>query len=76
MTFQRGQGLRMGVSHSGVDDTNERMCAAMALQEGERYQCPDAGCGCEITVTQSAAEGDAGNQSPTCCCGHRMDKVG
>ena len=48
----------------------------MALQEGETYRCPEAGCGCEITVTQGAAEGDAGNQSPTCCCGHTMDKVG
>jgi len=40
----------------------------MALREGEVYRCPDAGCGCEVTVTRSAAAGCSGQQSPTCCC--------
>lgn len=26
----------------------------MALREGEVYRCPDANCGCEITVTKGA----------------------
>ena len=28
----------------------------MALQTGEVYRCPDANCGCEITVTKGARE--------------------
>lgn len=45
----------------------------MALQQGERFRCPEAACGCEITVTKSAAAGDSGSQAPTCCCGHQME---
>lgn len=48
----------------------------MALREGEVYRCPDQSCGCEVTVTRSAAEGCPGQQNPTCCSGHTMDKVG
>lgn len=47
----------------------------MALQEGEVYRCPDAACGCEVTVTKGAAAGNGGDRNPTCCCGHTMDKV-
>lgn len=48
----------------------------MALKEGEQYRCPDPGCGCEVTVTKSAAADDAGDQAPRCCCGHSMEKTG
>jgi len=26
----------------------------MAFKEGEVYKCPDADCGCEVTVTKAA----------------------
>jgi hypothetical protein len=44
----------------------------MALKEGETYRCPDAKCGCEITVTHSANPDCKGNQNPRCCCGKEM----
>ena len=47
----------------------------MALREGEVYRCPDQDCGCEVTVTRSAAENCRGQENPTCCSGHTMDKV-
>lgn len=47
----------------------------MALQTGEKYRCPDQDCACEIQVTKGAKEGHGGNQAPTCCCGHSMEKV-
>jgi hypothetical protein len=34
------------------------------LQEGERYECPDANCGCAIQVIKAAAPGKGGNQAP------------
>ncbi|MDJ0464593.1 hypothetical protein [Streptomyces sp. H27-C3] len=48
----------------------------MAFVQGEVYRCPDPDCGCEITVTKGAAPGHGGDQVPTCCCGHRMEKAG
>lgn len=47
----------------------------MALREGEIYRCPDRACGCEVTVTRSAPDGCPGEQNPTCCSGHTMEKV-
>ena len=47
----------------------------MAFQEGDKYKCPDAECGCEIQVTKSVAPGKGGDQNPTCCCGKEMVKV-
>jgi hypothetical protein len=47
----------------------------MALQEGEVYRCPDPQCGCEVTVTRSAAPGCPGDRNPTCCQGHVMEKI-
>lgn len=46
----------------------------MAFKQGEVYDCPDPECGCEVTVTKSAKEGQGGNQNPMCCCGKRMEK--
>ncbi len=47
----------------------------MALKEGQVYKCPNPDCGCEITVTRSAAPGKGGDQAPRCCCGKEMQKV-
>lgn len=47
----------------------------MAWKEGDRYQCPDASCGCEIQVTKGPAAGRGGDAAPTCCCGSEMKKV-
>ena len=47
----------------------------MAFQEGERYRCSDADCGCEIEVTKGAAPGKGGDEGPRCCCGMEMKKV-
>ena len=47
---------------------------AMALKQGEAYRCPDAACGCAVTVTESAAPGKGGNLNPRCCCGKEMVK--
>ncbi len=44
----------------------------MALKQGEVYVCPDAGCGCEITVTKGAPASCGGKHSPRCCCGKEM----
>jgi hypothetical protein len=46
----------------------------MALQKGEVYRCPDAQCGCEVTVTKAAAPGKGDAQGPRCCCGKEMKK--
>lgn len=46
----------------------------MAFREGEVYRCPEVECGCEVTVTKSAAAGRGGDQNPTCCCGLSMVK--
>lgn len=47
----------------------------MAFKEGEIYRCPDANCGCEVTVTKGAPEGCKGEENPSCCCGMKMEKV-
>lgn len=46
----------------------------MALQEGERYQCPNEYCGCVIEVVRGANPGQGGDQPPRCCCGMEMVK--
>lgn len=47
----------------------------MALHEGEQFTCPDPNCGCQVTVTKSAADTDTGDQAPRCCCGHSMNQT-
>lgn len=47
----------------------------MPFREGEVYRCPDANCGCELTVTEGAPATCGGEQSPTCCCGKTMVKA-
>ena len=45
------------------------------MQQGEKYQCSNDECGCEITVTRASQLEDA-DQNPTCCCGEEMEAVG
>lgn len=46
------------------------------IQQGERYRCADATCGCEIEVTKGCNNCSAENpQAPQCCCGKPMVKV-
>jgi hypothetical protein len=44
------------------------------MQQGEKYQCPNEECGCEINVTRASQLDDA-DQNPTCCCGEEMELV-
>jgi hypothetical protein len=44
------------------------------MQQGEKYQCPNDECGCEISVTKGSQLEDA-DQNPTCCCGEEMEPV-
>ena len=48
----------------------------VGFQKGEISRCPDAECGCELTVTIGAAPEHGGDSNPTCCCGRTMDRVG
>lgn len=46
------------------------------IQQGERYCCADATCGCEIEVTKGCDNCQGENpQLPQCCCGKPMVKV-
>jgi hypothetical protein len=47
----------------------------MPLRTGERYRCPEPGCGCEIEVTKGAPESCQGTEQPRCCCGRDMEKI-
>ena len=44
----------------------------MKWKKGQVYECPEANCGCEVTVTEAPAPGKGGAQAPTCCGGHVM----
>ncbi len=46
----------------------------MAWKENEVYECPNAQCGCEVTVTKAPRPGAGGDRPPTCCCGQPMRK--
>ncbi|SFO59381.1 hypothetical protein SAMN05216207_11006 [Pseudonocardia ammonioxydans] len=47
----------------------------MPFREGEVFRCPDADCGCELTVTKAAPPACTGPpDAPTCCCGKTMVK--
>jgi hypothetical protein len=44
------------------------------MQRGERYQCTNEDCGCEISVTKaSQLEDEEQAESPRCCCGEEME---
>lgn len=42
------------------------------MQQGEKYQCSNEDCGCEISVTRASQLEDA-EDNPTCCCGEEME---
>ena len=43
----------------------------MALQQGERYRCPDPNSGCEIEVTKAPPPGSGGQSQPALLLGSR-----
>jgi hypothetical protein len=43
------------------------------MQQGEKYQCTNEDCGCEISVTKASQIEEAEAQNPTCCCGEEME---
>jgi len=43
----------------------------MAMRKGEKYECSNPECGCEISVTRSS-ESLSGIRAPRCCCGEDM----
>jgi len=43
----------------------------MAMELGQRYECADPECRCEITVTR-ASEAENADEAPRCCCGEEM----
>lgn len=47
----------------------------MALTQGDVYECPDAGCGCQVTVTQPTRS-DCPRPEGLTCCGNVMVKAG
>lgn len=44
----------------------------MAMKRGEKYQCPNPECGCEISVTKGSSS-DSAHLEPKCCCGEHMN---
>jgi hypothetical protein len=46
----------------------------MLLREGEVFQCHEADCGCEVTVTKTGTPTSANQEAPISCCGQAMDK--
>jgi len=45
------------------------------MQQGERYQCTNEECGCEVSVTKGSQLEDTEMENPTCSCGEEMEKV-
>ena len=43
------------------------------MQQGEKYQCTNEDCGCEISVTRASQIEESEAQNPTCCCGEEME---
>jgi hypothetical protein len=43
------------------------------MQQGEKYQCTNEDCGCQISVTKASQIEEAEAQNPTCCCGEEME---
>ena len=71
LTLTFGEDLRC----YGTSLTPDERQVKMAFKKGDFYRCPDESCACEVTVTKGAPPDCAGDQSPTCCCGHTMEKV-
>ena len=43
------------------------------MQQGEKYQCTNEDCGCQITVTKGSQIEESEAENPTCCCGEEME---
>jgi hypothetical protein len=43
----------------------------MPMRKGEKYECTNPECGCEISVTKGSEAPEA-DRSPLCCCGEDM----
>jgi len=43
------------------------------MKQGEKYQCTNEDCGCQISVTQTSQLEESELQNPTCCCGEEME---
>ena len=43
----------------------------MGMKRGEKYQCPNPECGCEISVTKGTSS-ELAHLEPKCCCGEHM----
>lgn len=43
------------------------------MQQGEKYQCTNEDCGCEISVTKASQVEESEAQNSTCCCGEEME---
>lgn len=43
------------------------------MQQGEKYQCTNEECGCEISVTKGSRLDESEAENPTCCCGEEME---
>lgn len=43
------------------------------MQQGEKYQCTNRECGCQISVTKASRIDESEAQNPTCCCGEEME---
>lgn len=57
-------------------DGMRREVVAMPFREGEVFRCPQADCGCELTVTKAGPPACTGQRdAPTCCCGQTMVKT-
>jgi len=39
------------------------------MQQGEKYQCTNEECGCQISVTKASQLEETQAENPTCCCG-------
>jgi len=46
------------------------------MQQGEKFQCTNEECGCEITVVQASQAEDMEEQSFICVCGEEMEPAG
>jgi len=43
------------------------------MQQGEKYQCTNEECGCQISVTKASQLEETQAENPTCCCGEEME---
>jgi hypothetical protein len=43
----------------------------MGMKKGEKYECTNPECGCEISVVKESEAPNA-NRAPRCCCGEDM----